>query len=73
MDDAEREVIRADGLDSDDSAVRAALDLVGWELNLMESDPQKDQGRGAHGRGRVGGQLTDKATGILECIVPRAP
>jgi hypothetical protein len=26
--------------DSDDSAVRAALDLVCWELNLMASDPQ---------------------------------
>lgn len=41
MDDAEREVIRADGLDSDDSAVRAALDLVCWELNLMASDSQE--------------------------------
>jgi hypothetical protein len=41
MDGAEREVIRADGLDSDDSAVRAALDLVCSELNLMASDPQE--------------------------------
>ena len=32
MDDDEREAIRAEGLDPDDPAVRAGLDLVRWEL-----------------------------------------
>ena len=34
MDDDEREAIRAEGLDPDDPAVRAAIDLVRWELEL---------------------------------------
>jgi hypothetical protein len=34
MDDEEREVIRAEGLDPDEPAVLAALDLVRWELQL---------------------------------------
>jgi hypothetical protein len=35
MDDDEREAIRAEGLDPDNPAVRAALDLVRWELELL--------------------------------------
>jgi len=35
MDDEEREALRAEGLDPDDPAVRAALDLVRWELDLL--------------------------------------
>ena len=35
MDDDEREAIRAEGLDPDDPAVRAALDLVRWEVELL--------------------------------------
>jgi hypothetical protein len=35
MDDDEREAIRAEGLDPDDPAVAAALDLVRWELQLF--------------------------------------
>lgn len=35
MDDDERDAIRAEGLDPDDPAVRAALDLVRWELKLL--------------------------------------
>ncbi|WP_322859542.1 hypothetical protein U8D42_17290 [Mycobacterium europaeum] len=34
MDDYEREVIRAEGYDPEDLAVRAAIDLVRWELEL---------------------------------------
>jgi len=34
MDDIEREAIRAEGLDPDDPAVIAAIDLVRWELSL---------------------------------------
>jgi hypothetical protein len=34
-DSVEDEAIRAEGLDPDDSAVRAALDLVRWELELL--------------------------------------
>lgn len=34
MDD-EYEVLRAEGHDPDDPAVRAALDLVRWELELL--------------------------------------
>jgi hypothetical protein len=36
MDDAEREAIRAEGLDPDDPAVRAAFDLVRWALELLK-------------------------------------
>jgi hypothetical protein len=39
MDDDEREAIRAEGLDPDDPAVRAALDLVRWELELLAGEP----------------------------------
>jgi hypothetical protein len=35
MDDDEREVSRAEGLDPEEPAVRAALDLVRWELELL--------------------------------------
>ena len=34
MDDDERQALRAEGLDPDDRAVIAALDLVRWELSL---------------------------------------
>jgi hypothetical protein len=37
MDDDEREAVRAEGLDPDDPAVVAALDLVRWELSLYRS------------------------------------
>jgi hypothetical protein len=35
----ESEAIRAEGLDPDDPAVRAALDLVRWELELSADGP----------------------------------
>ena len=35
MDDDERAALRSEGLDPDDHAVRAALDLVRWELELL--------------------------------------
>lgn len=35
LDAVEAEAIRAEGLDPDDPAVRAALDLVRWELELL--------------------------------------
>jgi hypothetical protein len=35
MDNDEREAIRAEGLDPDDPAVQAAIDLVHWELELL--------------------------------------
>jgi hypothetical protein len=35
MDDDEREAIRAEELDPDDAQVRAAIDLVRWELELL--------------------------------------
>jgi hypothetical protein len=38
MDDDDREAIRAEGLDPDDPAVRAAIDLVSWELDLLAFD-----------------------------------
>ena len=41
MDDDEREAIRAEGLDPDNPAVRAALELVRWELELLASEPQE--------------------------------
>src|SRR5271156_1016936 len=34
MDDEERQALRAEGLDPDDPAVIAAIDLVRWELSL---------------------------------------
>jgi hypothetical protein len=37
MDDDEREALRAEGLDPGDPGVRAALDLVRWELELLGS------------------------------------
>jgi hypothetical protein len=35
MDEVERGAIRAEGLDPDDPAVRAAIDLVRWELEML--------------------------------------
>jgi hypothetical protein len=35
MDDDENRAIRAEGLNPDDPAVQAALDLVRWELELL--------------------------------------
>lgn len=35
MDDKEQDAIRAEGLDPDDPAVRAAIDLVRWELEIL--------------------------------------
>jgi len=34
MDDEERQALQAEGLDHDDPAVIAAIDLVRWELSL---------------------------------------
>jgi hypothetical protein len=34
VDDEEREAARAEGLDPDDPAVAAAIDMVRWELSL---------------------------------------
>jgi hypothetical protein len=45
MDDDEREAIRAEGLDPDDPAVRAALDLVRWELELLVSERPRTEFR----------------------------
>jgi hypothetical protein len=39
-DPVEAEAIRAEGLDPDDPAVRAALDLVRWELELLAGGAQ---------------------------------
>ncbi|UMB70131.1 hypothetical protein [Mycobacterium paraterrae] len=38
VDDEEREAIRAEGFDPDESAVRASLELVRWELELLGRD-----------------------------------
>jgi len=35
MDDEHGQALRAEGLDPDDSDVRAAIDLVRWELSLF--------------------------------------
>jgi hypothetical protein len=35
VDDEERQALRAEGLDPDDPAVVAAIDLVRWELSLI--------------------------------------
>jgi hypothetical protein len=35
MDDEHPEALRAEGLDPDDPDVRAAIDLVRWELSLF--------------------------------------
>jgi len=35
MDDEELQAVRDEGLDPDDPAVVAALDLVRWELSLL--------------------------------------
>ena len=37
-DDDEREALRAEGLDPDDPAVIAAIDLVRWELSFPGDD-----------------------------------
>jgi hypothetical protein len=34
VDDDERQALQAEGLDPDDAAVAAAIDLVRWELSL---------------------------------------
>lgn len=39
MDDEERKAIQAEGLDPDDPAVQAAIDLVCWELQLLGCEP----------------------------------
>jgi hypothetical protein len=39
MDDDERQSLRAEGLDPDDPAVIAAIDLVRWELSLLIESP----------------------------------
>jgi hypothetical protein len=41
MDDAEREAIRGEGFDPDDPVVRAAVDLVRWELELIGPGSRK--------------------------------
>jgi len=38
MEREECEAIRAEGLDADDPAVAAALDLVRWELELLRPE-----------------------------------
>ena len=35
VDDDQRQAVRAEGLDPDDPAVVAALDIVRWELSLL--------------------------------------
>jgi hypothetical protein len=35
VDDEERQALRAEGLDPDEPAVIAAIDLVRWELSLI--------------------------------------
>jgi hypothetical protein len=35
VDDEDRQVLLAEGLDPDDLRVRVAIDLVRWELSLM--------------------------------------
>jgi hypothetical protein len=37
MDEIEREAMREDGLDPDDPAVVAVIDLVRWDLELLAS------------------------------------
>jgi hypothetical protein len=37
VDDDERQALRAEGLDPDDPAVIAAIDLVRWELSLISN------------------------------------
>jgi hypothetical protein len=36
MDNDEAQALRAEGLDPDDPAVRAAIDLVRWELSMLD-------------------------------------
>jgi hypothetical protein len=38
LDSVEVEAIRAEGLDPDDPAVKAALDLVRWELEITRQE-----------------------------------
>ena len=38
MDEVEREAVRAEGLDPDEPAVREALDVVRWELELLAGE-----------------------------------
>jgi hypothetical protein len=37
MDDIEREALRSEGLNPDDPAVIAAIDVVRWELSLYDN------------------------------------
>jgi hypothetical protein len=49
VDDDERQALRAEGLDPDDPAVIAAIDLVRWELSLISnaaSWPEADRAPG---------------------------
>jgi hypothetical protein len=41
VDADERQALRAEGLDPDDPAVIAAIDLVRWELSLLRESPHR--------------------------------
>lgn len=45
MDDDERRALRTEGLDPDDPAVAAAIDMVRWELSLCAHDYDGAVGR----------------------------
>jgi len=42
LDDEEREALRAEGFDPDDPAVKAAIDLVRWELSAINQPGRID-------------------------------
>jgi hypothetical protein len=44
VDDEERQALRAEGLDPEDPAVIAAIDLVRWELSFGGVDPASAYG-----------------------------
>jgi hypothetical protein len=44
VDAEEAEAVRAEGLDPNDPAVIAAIDLVRWELSLATRPPDGDSG-----------------------------
>jgi hypothetical protein len=48
-DPVEAGAVRAEGLDPDDPTVRAALDLVRWELELIGPGSRKPPGSAAGG------------------------
>jgi hypothetical protein len=50
VDDEDREALRAEGLDPDDPAVVAAIDLVRWELSLFNSRSSYQRSRFPGGR-----------------------